>query len=426
MSIRVLRGKKHTPYDDIQSFFYVLIFLCLEYAGPALPRDWNILSHKALRAWIEGESFDAIGLAKFAIVGSRECFGEIVLDQLPRYFQDFRTLLDDLRECIFHEHEAHEASGGKKATHERIIQILRARLAEPLDEEFNAAEALLNSEEREERHAVSTFLVNADIDGDTGDGGTGDGGTGDGDTGDGDTGMKGRGRAEAGSGDGDDSLQRDDVQGQASASTELSRIAASGLPDSDEHSHLTGSSATNGDNSLHDNDNEQSISSATDGYGSLGDDARSFSTCGEGDDNEDSHSTGSPATDRDKSLRGDGGLQGDNDENSDSTRSSMTGNGSKQQAKHRCSELSQVIVPRSCSTGSPTSNGGNDDVNEHLYSHRPAKRHRSQGVSAPAPRIVIPQLRYTQGSAALPIVHKAFKSEPTIPGLFYIDTQQWK
>jgi hypothetical protein len=60
MSINVLTGSaSHSEADDLESFFYVLLFLCLEYSGPGRRRDWDICKTD-LGRWIEG-NFREIG-----------------------------------------------------------------------------------------------------------------------------------------------------------------------------------------------------------------------------------------------------------------------------------------------------------------------------------------------------------------------------
>jgi len=382
MSINVLCGLgKHTKYDDIQSFFYVLVFICLEYAGPGLPRKWNIFEHSKLRAWFEGESLDSIGLAKFAVVGSRARFGTEVLDRLPSYFQDFRTLFDDLRDCIFHKHEEPEASGGGKATHERIIQILRARLGEPFDETFKEAEVRLSDEEWVERRGGSTFLVDTDIDG-----------------------VPDKARA----GSGDDGLQHDDVQGRASASAELSPSGPqdgddehkSLQDDDDKHKSLQDDDDEDSTDSLQGNDNKHSSSLRLAKRRRSG----SFVVVSQ------SHSTGSPASDRGNGLQEDDTEDHDEDDDEElhSIRFSTDSGNSLQSddnehspslrlAKRRRSR-SFVVVPQSHSTGSPASDGGNglqeDDDTEHSHLLRPTKRHCSHeqaSASTGLSRIVVPQ-----------------------------------
>jgi hypothetical protein len=129
MSINVLMGTPpHCAADDLESFFYVLLFLCLEYSGPGRRRDWDICKTE-LRRWIEG-NFASIGEAKSSDVTKAQRFQTIVLDNIPPYFHDLRNCLDNLRRYIFHESELKN----HPPTHAGLIDILVARSKEPFDE----------------------------------------------------------------------------------------------------------------------------------------------------------------------------------------------------------------------------------------------------------------------------------------------------
>ena len=129
MSINVLLGtEEHREVDDLESFFYVLLFLCLEYSGPGSPWDWDICKTE-LRRWIEGD-FTAIGGAKSSDVTNWKRFKTIVLDNPPPYFEDLGNCLDELQRYIFHESQL----SGHPITHKGLICILEARSKEPFDE----------------------------------------------------------------------------------------------------------------------------------------------------------------------------------------------------------------------------------------------------------------------------------------------------
>ncbi|KAF8631511.1 hypothetical protein AX17_005078, partial [Amanita inopinata Kibby_2008] len=131
MSTRVLRGLDiHSPIDDLESFFYVLIFICLEYSGPGHVRDWDIYKTR-LRLWIEGEQLDVIGTRKSDDVHNWRNFKSVVLDNLPPYFQDLSDCLETMRSTIVR----HDTSKDKaEATHQDFIRILEDRLEETFDE----------------------------------------------------------------------------------------------------------------------------------------------------------------------------------------------------------------------------------------------------------------------------------------------------
>ena len=129
MSINVLLGSgEHSAADDLESFFYVLLFLCLEYSGPGCRRDWDICKTELCR-WIEGD-FAAIGAAKSSDVTKALRFQTIVLDNISPYFQDLSVCLNNLQRYIFHESEL----SGHPVTHDGLIKILVARSIESFDE----------------------------------------------------------------------------------------------------------------------------------------------------------------------------------------------------------------------------------------------------------------------------------------------------
>ena len=152
MSINVLLSTQaHSAADDLESFFYVLLFLCLEYSGLGRCRDWDICKTE-LRHWIEGD-FAAIGAAKSSDVMKALRFQTIVLDNISPYFQDLSTCLDNLRRYIFHESEL----SGHPVTHDGLIKILVARSIESFDEtvEEDATSAIKKSK-RSGRRVINT------------------------------------------------------------------------------------------------------------------------------------------------------------------------------------------------------------------------------------------------------------------------------
>ena len=129
MSINVLLGsEEHSAADDLESFFYVLLFLCLEYSGPGRRRDWDICKTD-LRHWIKGD-FRTISQTKSSDVISAVRFRSTVLENIPPYFQDLGTCLDDLRRYIFLESELSR----RPANHDGFIKILEARSQGSFDE----------------------------------------------------------------------------------------------------------------------------------------------------------------------------------------------------------------------------------------------------------------------------------------------------
>jgi Fungal protein kinase len=126
MSINVLMGRnyRHAPWDDLESFFYVLIFLCLEHSAPGRERKWDIYSTE-LRYWIEGNNLWFVGSVKGNGVQNPEIFHQLVLQNLPKYFEDVGPCLETLRAAFFSRRDA---------THDSIIAILNDRCQLGFDE----------------------------------------------------------------------------------------------------------------------------------------------------------------------------------------------------------------------------------------------------------------------------------------------------
>ncbi|KAF8638659.1 hypothetical protein AX17_002040 [Amanita inopinata Kibby_2008] len=112
MSTDVLIGDGvHSPDDDLESFFYILIFICLEYSGPGRARDWDIRETRLCR-WIEGDNLRNTGYAK--------------------YSDDLGDCLEAIRVAIFIKPQLEK--GAAVFTHQDFIKILEERLEKGFDE----------------------------------------------------------------------------------------------------------------------------------------------------------------------------------------------------------------------------------------------------------------------------------------------------
>lgn len=137
MAISILRGRRrHQPRHDLESFFYVLLFICLEYDGPERLRDldspfsgrqWDIYSTR-LGAWIQGGDLAAIGAAKRDDTAWSSDFHESVLQNLPPYFEDLAGCLEALRAAV------NADSVERCPPYDIMINILREWWDKPLAE----------------------------------------------------------------------------------------------------------------------------------------------------------------------------------------------------------------------------------------------------------------------------------------------------
>ena len=164
----MLRGKRHTHFDDVESFLYVLLLFFFSYAGP-LPKAELERAHEnrfvrhtgsgrlphmrcwpqKLADWADGEA-DDIALAKYFHVGSSEGLDfldenievrDCLRDNWPANLQSpIHSLLDDAFEK-FRE----SRKGGKtlrertEVPHDKFIKVLDVWLIEhsSLEDEYS-------------------------------------------------------------------------------------------------------------------------------------------------------------------------------------------------------------------------------------------------------------------------------------------------
>ncbi|KAF8638661.1 hypothetical protein AX17_002042 [Amanita inopinata Kibby_2008] len=98
--------------------------------GPGRARDWDIYKND-IRFWIEGDKLRVMGDAKSNVMRDWSLFKSVVLDNLPRYFQDLNDCLETMRSTIV-QHSTSKDSA--KATHQGVIRILEDRLEGTFDE----------------------------------------------------------------------------------------------------------------------------------------------------------------------------------------------------------------------------------------------------------------------------------------------------
>ncbi|UKZ74027.1 hypothetical protein TrVFT333_001681 [Trichoderma virens FT-333] len=96
MAIGVLLGKQHSFMHDIESFFWVLFWLCIHSNGPdtkgkVIPEfeQWNFLR------------VDVLARAKLGTVCSEEVFMVTASDDFTPYYRELIPLLNELRQVAF-------------------------------------------------------------------------------------------------------------------------------------------------------------------------------------------------------------------------------------------------------------------------------------------------------------------------------------
>ncbi|KDR73910.1 hypothetical protein GALMADRAFT_35750, partial [Galerina marginata CBS 339.88] len=107
MAIETLWGEKHLPRHDLQSFFYVLLWICWNYAGPNNAERQNIdLMENQAKHWIcgDGLDFENIGNAKAQqMTADRAVFRRSTLGMFAPYFEDLKDCVMKLRDKLFQD-----------------------------------------------------------------------------------------------------------------------------------------------------------------------------------------------------------------------------------------------------------------------------------------------------------------------------------
>ncbi|KAJ6481743.1 hypothetical protein C8R45DRAFT_831406 [Mycena sanguinolenta] len=130
MSTEVLiKGEQlsqHEPRHDLESLLYVLIWVCLHYAGPGNVERHNFdINYSNLRSWVHGETFMSIGVFKRGIMLDDELWESLVLDSFAPYFEPLKSCASVWRELY----------QGKTLTYTAVLEVLKAALSSLSDQE---------------------------------------------------------------------------------------------------------------------------------------------------------------------------------------------------------------------------------------------------------------------------------------------------
>ncbi len=96
MAIDVLEGHTHTYRHDLESFFYVFLWIIIRHDPKGGERDLS--KESRLRAWYTG-SYEQIADAKMCHM-LKDRF-KLILDEFPRKFDDLKELAEELRMVLF-------------------------------------------------------------------------------------------------------------------------------------------------------------------------------------------------------------------------------------------------------------------------------------------------------------------------------------
>jgi hypothetical protein len=113
-------SKKHKPSDDLESFVYVLIYLCIRYAGP------DNSPHVDAPGTIESMQFfcadqvnaNAIGRYKKHVLSAKGALERDILPHFSLYFEDLKPCVVQLRDAF--------TKNKHKFTYDAVLDVLRA------------------------------------------------------------------------------------------------------------------------------------------------------------------------------------------------------------------------------------------------------------------------------------------------------------
>ena len=95
MAVGVLHGEQHSFMHDLESFFWVLFWICIHYDGPSKSRvvtefeKWNCFDTKVL-VWM-----------KLGTVRDEGIFIGTITDHFTPYYKPVIPLLNRLRKAVF-------------------------------------------------------------------------------------------------------------------------------------------------------------------------------------------------------------------------------------------------------------------------------------------------------------------------------------
>jgi hypothetical protein len=127
----------HRPSHDLESLFYVLVFICTNLEGPSTPRSLaDLLSFTSLplAAWFTaGASLESLGTNK---LGLAHAFENRIVGRFAPYFTDLKPCVM----ALFHAMYPNGPQVKSALTHDDMIKIFTETLEKlpPHDAKFNA------------------------------------------------------------------------------------------------------------------------------------------------------------------------------------------------------------------------------------------------------------------------------------------------
>lgn len=161
----------HVPLYDLQSFFFVFIWMCILYEGPQIPRAEM---PEELQHWV-GHSMNTIATFKRGQILSERSFMKSLAAQFTSHFQDLRDFANKFREAVLFDEQAspddlkvdwktnvephNEVIRLFDSELERQKQLLQARLTHQQTQQEQASEADENTRPRRSSRGVAADVA---------------------------------------------------------------------------------------------------------------------------------------------------------------------------------------------------------------------------------------------------------------------------
>jgi Fungal protein kinase len=134
MAIEVLKEQAHKPEHDLESLFYVLVWICSLWSSPGVPKQLNLLQDQLpILNWADTmRSFSNIVDFKHGHVSLASLFKERILDKFSQYFEPLKNCAEELRKLFFPPD--YGPNRDNRVTHSQFIAILKGTLTQlPLE-----------------------------------------------------------------------------------------------------------------------------------------------------------------------------------------------------------------------------------------------------------------------------------------------------
>jgi len=123
MAIGALYGDVHSFMHDLESFFWVLFWICIHYNGPN-ERSRVVSGYES---WIYLHT-NSLAAAKVGNICDDRLFSDAMANVTP-YFQPFISWLEELRTIVFPNRRAWRIED--ETLYERMREVLRKAMTDP-------------------------------------------------------------------------------------------------------------------------------------------------------------------------------------------------------------------------------------------------------------------------------------------------------